>query len=282
MILSTSSSRAVSIRIGTSELFRMRRQSSTPSPSGRFRSRTTSAGDSVVSSTTAACAVAAVRTPYPAFRRYAATKDAIEVSSSTTRIVCWCCCSGLMKTGLVSLGRRSQNEPLRLVGQRRAECRLDRAVDAFGERVEPGRLVCLPLAVEHDEASSDRRDVDAGSDHADAIPPAEHTETQALAPVEDRPWPDGFLGDQVPPGDDLAEPVTRREVGHAQRAAAETAEHDAADVERHDTTTLVDREGAGWAGRTGRGHGDGRHDGDRAGEEDELPHGPRVKYRDSA
>src|SRR5919199_1663464 len=44
MILSTSSSRAVSIRIGTSELWRMRLQTSIPSMSGSIRSSTISAG----------------------------------------------------------------------------------------------------------------------------------------------------------------------------------------------------------------------------------------------
>ena len=44
MILSTSSSRAVSIRIGTSESWRMRLQTSMPSMSGSIRSSTTSAG----------------------------------------------------------------------------------------------------------------------------------------------------------------------------------------------------------------------------------------------
>src|SRR5439155_584307 len=44
MILSMSSSRAVSIRIGTSEPWRMRLQTSIPSMSGGIRSRTTEAG----------------------------------------------------------------------------------------------------------------------------------------------------------------------------------------------------------------------------------------------
>ncbi len=44
MILSTSSSRAVSIRIGTSEVWRMRLQTSIPSMSGSIRSSTISAG----------------------------------------------------------------------------------------------------------------------------------------------------------------------------------------------------------------------------------------------
>ena len=46
MILSTSSSRAVSIRIGTSERCRIRRQTSIPSRSGSIRSRTISEGGS--------------------------------------------------------------------------------------------------------------------------------------------------------------------------------------------------------------------------------------------
>ena len=62
MILSMSSSRAVSMRIGTSEVFRMRRHNSTPSPSGRLRSRMTSAGESPASWMSAACADAAVLT----------------------------------------------------------------------------------------------------------------------------------------------------------------------------------------------------------------------------
>jgi hypothetical protein len=57
------------MRIGVSEVLRIRRQSSTPSPSGRFRSRMMSAGVSVARSRSAACAEEAVRTPYPAFLR---------------------------------------------------------------------------------------------------------------------------------------------------------------------------------------------------------------------
>src|SRR3954464_8855785 len=59
MILSTSSSRAVSIRIGTSELLRIRRQTSIPSMSGSIRSSTISAGVSAATSAGGACAGAA-------------------------------------------------------------------------------------------------------------------------------------------------------------------------------------------------------------------------------
>jgi hypothetical protein len=62
MILSMSSSRAVSMRIGTSEVFLILRQSSTPSPSGRFRSSTINAGEWPASSMSAPCAEAAVFT----------------------------------------------------------------------------------------------------------------------------------------------------------------------------------------------------------------------------
>jgi hypothetical protein len=63
MILSTSSSRAVSIRIGTSELFRIRRQISMPSMSGRLRSSTISDGISAATAFSAPAPVPTARTP---------------------------------------------------------------------------------------------------------------------------------------------------------------------------------------------------------------------------
>jgi hypothetical protein len=48
MILSTSSSRAVNMIIGTSPVLRILRQTSMPSMSGRLRSRTISAGVLVI------------------------------------------------------------------------------------------------------------------------------------------------------------------------------------------------------------------------------------------
>jgi hypothetical protein len=62
MILSTSSSRAVSIRIGTSESWRMRLQTSIPSRSGSIRSSTISAGCSDAASARASLPFEAVRT----------------------------------------------------------------------------------------------------------------------------------------------------------------------------------------------------------------------------
>jgi hypothetical protein len=63
MILSTSSSRAVSIRIGTSELCRICLQTSIPSMSGSIRSSTISAGFTVATCASASPPVAAVFTP---------------------------------------------------------------------------------------------------------------------------------------------------------------------------------------------------------------------------
>src|SRR5581483_8917675 len=88
MILSTSSSRAVSISTGRSPCWRMRLHTSTPSRSGSIRSRTTSDGFSDSTSRSASLPLAVVRTVKPAFLRYAATKDAIDASSSTTSTVC--------------------------------------------------------------------------------------------------------------------------------------------------------------------------------------------------
>ena len=62
MILSTSSSRAVSIRIGTSEVLRTRRQISIPSMSGSIRSSTISAGVSVATWVSAALPFVTART----------------------------------------------------------------------------------------------------------------------------------------------------------------------------------------------------------------------------
>src|SRR5439155_12753042 len=88
MILSTSSSRAVNIRIGTSDFCRMRRQISIPSMSGSIKSSTMSEGCLLWTDARASVPFDAVRTSYPAFLRYSETKDAIEASSSTTSTDC--------------------------------------------------------------------------------------------------------------------------------------------------------------------------------------------------
>jgi hypothetical protein len=62
MILSTSSSRAVNIRIGTSDFWRMRRQISIPSTSGSIRSSTISEGCALCADASASAPFAAVRT----------------------------------------------------------------------------------------------------------------------------------------------------------------------------------------------------------------------------
>jgi hypothetical protein len=62
MILSTSSSRAVSIRIGTSERCRIRLQTSIPSMSGSIRSSTIRDGSCAAACDSASPPVAAVRT----------------------------------------------------------------------------------------------------------------------------------------------------------------------------------------------------------------------------
>jgi hypothetical protein len=69
MILSTSSSRAVSIRIGTSDFCLMRRQISIPSMSGSIKSSTISEGVWLCTDASASVPFVAVRTSYPAFFR---------------------------------------------------------------------------------------------------------------------------------------------------------------------------------------------------------------------
>src|SRR5919108_5344185 len=86
MILSTSSSRAVSMRIGTSDRCRTRRQTSMPSRSGSIRSRTMRDGASAAAWSIPSSPDPATRTLKPARLRYMATKEAILGSSSTTRI----------------------------------------------------------------------------------------------------------------------------------------------------------------------------------------------------
>jgi hypothetical protein len=63
MIFSTSSSRAVNIRIGMSRRWRIRRQTSIPSMSGSIRSRTISAGCSRSTWPSASPPVDTARTP---------------------------------------------------------------------------------------------------------------------------------------------------------------------------------------------------------------------------
>src|SRR5215212_11379566 len=56
--------------------------------SGSIRSRTISEGDAAAVLASASRPFGATCTSYPAFRRYMATKDAIDCSSSTTKTVC--------------------------------------------------------------------------------------------------------------------------------------------------------------------------------------------------
>ena len=117
-----------------------------------------SAGVSPASSTSAACAVEAVFTAYPAFRRYAATNEAIDVSSSTTRIVC-----GAVTRPDSWFGRRParrlEHESLGLRRKRRAAQRLELQSTPSSEYTPVSSPGNLRLAVERDDPAADGRDV---------------------------------------------------------------------------------------------------------------------------
>src|ERR1700740_2480992 len=72
--------------IATSDHARIRPHTSTPSPSGRARSSTTSAGRSSTTASRASVPVATVLTGYPRAWRAARRTVVMDGSSSTTRI----------------------------------------------------------------------------------------------------------------------------------------------------------------------------------------------------
>src|SRR5712691_334710 len=168
MILSTSSSRAVSINTGRSPLARICLHTSTPSMSGSIRSSTTSAGFSDWTSLSASVPLAVVRTLYPAFFRYAATNDAIDASSSTTRTVCGLPAMPDLLTdradrALLGLGARQRDEVLTV------------------QRVPTVAVRRVGLAGEPNRAGPDRDDIDAGAVDEDGVRPADCTELEAGA-----------------------------------------------------------------------------------------------------
>src|SRR5437870_4977737 len=81
-----SSSRAVSMRIGTSDDDRIWRHTSSPSMSGSMRSSTTRSGFAFSALLSASAPSRAISTWYRAFFRYIETNDAMFRSSSTIRI----------------------------------------------------------------------------------------------------------------------------------------------------------------------------------------------------
>src|SRR5947208_11092057 len=172
MILSTSSSRAVSIRIGTSLDWRIRLHTSIPSMSGSLRSRTIRFGMSSATCESASEPVEAVRTRYPAFFRYSATNDAIELSSSTTRTVgVWLLTSGCRDDGLDAEGDELLHERHRLPFP---------VVDRIGPWIERVRVARQPRL-----ADADRGHVDArGVRDREAVPAAREPEVDVLADVE--------------------------------------------------------------------------------------------------
>src|SRR6266404_2439362 len=153
MILSTSSSRAVSMRTGSSVFCLMRLHTSTPSRSGSMRSRTTRSGFSDSTRRSASFPLAVVRTVKPAFFRYAATNDAIDASSSTTSTVC-----GFVATP----------PPLPVRGdlQQVAGNGRQRAPVVAVERISPVGDARIGLALEDDSALAHGEDV-----HARAVDP---------------------------------------------------------------------------------------------------------------
>src|SRR5438132_295323 len=133
--------------------------------SGSIRSSTTRAGWSDATWRSASPPVPAVRTAYPAFFRYAATKDAIDGSSSTTRTDCVFC-------AIVSAADR---EPRPDVGERPEVGAVDRVAAVDRKRrgaLEPdlsgGRL-------------ADGVQVDAYSVEADRVFAAVDAEAHVLA-----------------------------------------------------------------------------------------------------
>src|SRR5438067_4566128 len=170
MILSTSSSRAVSMRTGRSRVCRIRLQTSTPSMSGSIRSRTTSAGFSDSTSRSASLPLGVVRTVYPAFFRYAATKEAIDASSSTTRIVC------CFPATPACLPVRADEELVGLDARERREiCPVHRVLSVAGAEIgNTGDL---------DPACPDCHDVDAGAVHQQRVVAPDRAEAEVVTPA---------------------------------------------------------------------------------------------------
>src|SRR6266545_105088 len=168
MILSMSSSRAVSMRIGTSERWRTRRQTSIPSKSGSMRSSTINDGASAAACSIAPSPVSATRTAKPARFRYMATKEAMLGSSSTMRIE-WLCARLKASHPDTDLGRPCQvgstaePEPVRRGLSRPA--------------LEVGRLDAVPAgwsdieAVERHAATHESRSANSSTTQPQPPPP---------------------------------------------------------------------------------------------------------------
>src|SRR5262245_53850548 len=211
MILSMSSSRAVSIRIGTSERCRILRHTSIPSRSGSIRSRITSAGASASACSIAPAPVSALRTVNPAFSRYIPTKDAMLGSSSTTRML-W------------PWGRATSPYPAKAVGRPPPEASTVACAEPVARARPRPRIVTVAIAlksagrprvatVEHETAADKAGAVDPATPQPQAPPVCSHrVERDGPAPAANHVAADLFLrlaavetdvsrGDDLPPLD---------------------------------------------------------------------------------
>src|SRR2546428_1173859 len=212
MLLSASSSRAVSMRRGTSDLWRMRRQISMPSMSGSIRSSTIREGCSLWAEASASVPFDAVRTSYPAFFRYRETNDAIEASSSTTSTNCVLL---LMAMSLRTGSRQGEYE---------LEAR-NRTVVAAVDRI--ASVVRCTCAGQRDVPLADEREIDAPSLHHDPERPADDPETNPGAAPRGR----GVVAldrRKVVARDDRSGAVAVDRVADRHRAPDEAADHPAA------------------------------------------------------
>src|SRR5579864_102622 len=275
MILSTSSSRAVSIRTGRSLCWRMRLHTSTPSRSGSIRSSTTSDGFSDSTSRSASLPLAVVRTVKPAFFRYAATNDAIDASSSTTSTVCgFVAMSG-------TLPARAEMEQVARDGGKRMPV-------AAVARIPAVRHARVGLTLEDDGPAADREDVHPGAVDPDLVRAVRGAETKVAADearlvVRERrarqarrvvrdaradvPWGIVEVLD-----DDPVELVRRAGRDVAERGPADN--HQGDDGDRSRRARVLDDEGAVGRLHVGEGERRGRRQerDQRQAEDGEAPH----------
>ena len=171
-----------------------------------------------------------------------------------------------------SPGRCTQGEALGLVGKGGAQRALDVAVDAVLERVHPDVLARQTrIGIERNDASADRRHRDAGASDDDPVAAADHAEPEPLAAVEDGLRPEPFLR-HLAPDHERRVAIPRRVVGHPERPGRQTPENGALQVEHDHALPVLDREHADVPRRRAGGTADERGGDDRAGKEDGLPH----------
>src|SRR3712207_5656216 len=208
--------------------------------SGSMRSRTISAGECAPAWVSASRPVGATLTTNPALRRYIATKEAIEASSSTTRTVC-------ASADAIALLRMPEPPALTGGGRELEALALVRhrpvgaAVQRIGA-VEEDALVRVARAVDPPVATAHGREVHLQRVQPDHEPPlVDDPEPDVHAGIDGRPVIEVPL--RLRAADDDRR-VRAERVGDRQLAAGEPTDDAAAHPDLHDSAPVLDGERA--------------------------------------